>query len=254
MGEEGIEFSSSAMTDQFDFLKLVAVVGRQQEITWLQMSNPLQLHRPQSSISGPKQTLCPRPTTLVLKPLLYILLRRLGLQSAIKSLVQTRYMRPEVGTITCMMRDRFIPKLHGGVSMAEKSSSKFHQIPDALWERIDLVIPIYKSSCKGGRPRLPMRNVVEGILYVLATGCQWKAMPKQFGSGSALHAYFQEWVERGVFEELWELALCEYDDLKGIDWKWQSMDGAMTKSPLGGEKNREKPDRSRQAGGQAARR
>ncbi len=135
--------------------------------------------------------------------------------------------------------------------MAEKSSSKFHQIPDALWERIDLVIPIYKSSCKGGRPRLPMRNVVDGIFYVLATGCQWKAMPKQFGSGSAIHAYFQEWVERGVFQQLWELALCEYDDLKGIDWKWQSMDGAMTKSPLGGEKNREKPDRSRQAGRQA---
>ena len=135
--------------------------------------------------------------------------------------------------------------------MAEKSSSKFHQIPDALWERIDLVIPIYKSSCKGGRPRLLMRNVVDGILYVLATGCQWKAMPKQFGSGSAIHAYFQEWVKLGVFEELWRLALEEYDDLKGIDWKWQSMDGAMSKSPLGGEKNREKPDRSRQAWRQA---
>ena len=38
----------------------------------------------------------------------------------------------------------------------------------------------------------------------------------------------------------------EYDELKGIQWEWQSMDGAMTKSPLGGEKNREKPDRSRQ--------
>jgi transposase len=136
------------------------------------------------------------------------------------------------------------------VPMAELSSSKFHEIPDALWERIDLVIPIYKSSRKGGRPRLPMRNVVGGILYVLATGCQWKAMPKQFGSGSAIHAYFQEWVEAGVFEELWELALAEYHDLKGIDWKWQSLDGAMTKSPLGGEKNREKPDRSRQAGRQ----
>jgi transposase len=132
--------------------------------------------------------------------------------------------------------------------MADQSSSKFHQIPDALWERIDLVIPIYQSSGKGGRPRLPMRNVVGGIFYVLATGCQWKAMPKQFGSGSAIHAYFQEWVEWGVFQELWELALIEYDELKGIDWKWQSMDGAMTKSPLGGEKNREKPDRSWQAG------
>ena len=135
--------------------------------------------------------------------------------------------------------------------MSDQSSSKFHQIPDALWERIDLVLPIYKPSRKGGRPRLPMRNVVTGIFYVLATGSQWKAMPKQFGSGSAIHAYFQEWVEFGAFQELWELALTEYDELKGIDWEWQSMDGAMTKSPLGGEKNREKPDRSWQAGGQA---
>lgn len=132
--------------------------------------------------------------------------------------------------------------------MADQSSSKFHQIPDALWERIDLVLPIYKSSHKGGRPRLDMRSVVTGIFYVLATGCQWKAMPRQFGSGSAIHAYFQEWVELGVFEELWQLALTEYDELKGIDWKWQSMDGAMTKAPLGGEKNWEKPDRSREAG------
>jgi len=96
-----------------------------------------------------------------------------------------------------------------------------------------------------------MRNVVGGILYVLSTGCQWKAMPRQFGSGSAIHAYFQEWVQSGVFEELWELALEEYDQLKGIDWKWQSLDGAMTKSPLGGEKNREKSDGSGQTGGQA---
>jgi transposase len=137
--------------------------------------------------------------------------------------------------------------LQGGMLMATVEASKFHQIPDALWERIELMLPIYKPSCKGGRPRLPMRNVVSGILYVLRTGCQWKAMPEQFGSGSAIHAYFQEWVQIGVFEELWRFALEEYEDLKGIDWTWQSVDGATTKSPLGGEKNREKPDRSRQA-------
>jgi transposase len=135
--------------------------------------------------------------------------------------------------------------------MAGQLSSKFHQIPDALWERIDLVLPVYKTSPKGGRPRLSKRNVVGGILYVLATGCQWKAMPREFGSGSAIHAYFQEWVELGVFEELWKFALAEYDELRGIDWKWQTMDGAMTKSPLGGEKNRQKPDRSMQVGRQA---
>ena len=137
------------------------------------------------------------------------------------------------------------------VCVADQSSSKFHEIPDALWKRIDQLIPVYTSSRKGGRPRLPMRNIAGGILYVLATGCQWKAMPREFGSGSAIHAYFQEWVESGVFEELWEFALAEYDELKGIDWQWQSLDGAMTKAPLGGEKNREKPDRSRQVGRQA---
>ena len=131
--------------------------------------------------------------------------------------------------------------------MAVPSSSKFHQIADPLWERIDFVLPIYTQSRQGGRPRLSLRKVVNGILYVLQTGCQWKAMPREFGSGSAIHAYFQEWVKLGVFEELWELALREYDELKGIDWKWQSMDGAMTKSPLGGEKNRQESDRSWQA-------
>ena len=134
--------------------------------------------------------------------------------------------------------------------MAVKSASKFHEVSDSLWLRIELVLPIYKTSCKGGRPRLPLRQVVNGILYVLYTGCQWKAMPKQFGSGSAIHAYFQEWVERGVFYELWQLALVEYDSLQGVDWEWQSVDGAMTKAPLGGEKNREKPDGSGQVGSQ----
>jgi transposase len=135
--------------------------------------------------------------------------------------------------------------------MSDGCASKFHQISDTFWERIKPLLPVYKKSCKGGRPRLPLRNVVTGIVYVLRTGCQWKAMPAQFGSGSAIHTYFQEWVQLGVFERLWQRALEEYDELKGIDWRWQSLDGAMTKAPLGGEKNREKPDRSWQTGRQA---
>jgi len=136
------------------------------------------------------------------------------------------------------------------VPVADQPASNFHSIPDALWERIEPLLPKYRRSPKGGRPRLPMRKVVTGIVYLLRTGGQWKAMPQEFGSGSAVHDYFQEWVRLGVFERLWSEALQEYDDLKGIDWEWQSLDGAMTKSPLGGEKNREKPDRSRQTGRQ----
>lgn len=130
--------------------------------------------------------------------------------------------------------------------MANCGASKFHQLPDAVWEQLLPLLPKYEPSPKGGKPRLPLRRVANGIFYVLVTGCQWKAMPREFGSGSAIHAYFQEWVALGVFQKLWRIALEEYDDAKGIDWEWQSMDGAMNKSPLGGEKNRQKPDRSRQ--------
>ena len=73
----------------------------------------------------------------------------------------------------------------------------------------------------------------------------------EYGSGSTLHRYFQQWTAAGVFRKLWKASLLEYDELKGIQWNWQSVDGAMTKSPLGGEKYGQKPDRSRQAGHEA---
>jgi putative transposase len=127
------------------------------------------------------------------------------------------------------------------------------RIPDALWERLELLLPRFRRSKKGGRPRLEWRRILDGIFYILRTGCQWKAVPKKFGSGSSLHRYFQLLVRRKIFERLWEIALMEYDDLKGVAWQWQCMDGAMTKAPLGGEKHREKPDGSSQAGDQAQR-
>ena len=49
------------------------------------------------------------------------------------------------------------------------------------------------------------------------------------------HKRFQEWIKAKVFEKFWENGLLMYDETKGINWKWISLDGAMTKSPLGGE-------------------
>ena len=60
-------------------------------------------------------------------------------------------------------------------------------------------------------------------------------------SGYTAHLRFQEWVAAGVFLELWRVGLERYDELKGLDWSWLSMDGALTKSPLGGGKNRPQP-------------
>lgn len=131
---------------------------------------------------------------------------------------------------------------------SKRKSRRSWLLPEALWLRLKPLLPRYRPSRQGGRPRADLKLVARGIFYVLRTGCQWKAVPQEYGSGSTLHRYFQEWTAAGVFRRLWKASLVEYDRLKGIRWNWQSVDGAMTKSPLGGEKDGQEPHRPRQAG------
>jgi putative transposase len=65
------------------------------------------------------------------------------------------------------------------------------------------------------------------------------------GAASTVHERFQEWCAAGVFARMWQAGLHEYDALKGLDWEWQAMDGAMTKAPLGGKRNRRQSHGSR---------
>src|SRR5262249_38263349 len=84
-------------------------------------------------------------------------------------------------------------------------------------------------------PRVDDRKAMDAIFFVLRTGCQWNALnATSICSSSSAHRRFQEWVNAGVFARLWQLGLAEYDALEEIDWAWLSMDGAMTKAPLGG--------------------
>ena len=108
------------------------------------------------------------------------------------------------------------------------------EVDNALWQRVQPLIPPAPSRSKGGRPRVDDRRVFAAIVYVLRTGAQWNAIPKQVCSSSVAHARFQEWERAGFFRDLWQAGLMEYDEVRGIDWEWQSVDGAMTKSPFGG--------------------
>ena len=83
---------------------------------------------------------------------------------------------------------------------------------------------------------------MDAIFFVLRTGCQWNALNATgICSSSSAHRRFQEWTAAGVFVNLWAQGLEEYDELKGLDWEWLSMDGAMTKAPLGGERTGKNP-------------
>ena len=118
-----------------------------------------------------------------------------------------------------------------------------YQIPDRLWDRVERLLPPPKPKKKSGRPRMDDRLAMNAIFYVLRTGCQWKALPKSLGAGSTVHDRFQEWRDAGVFQRLWKQGLTEYDAKKGLEWRWQTIDTAITKAPLGGKKHRPKPNR-----------
>jgi putative transposase len=119
-----------------------------------------------------------------------------------------------------------------------------YRVSDELWAKIQLLLPQHVNTHRfgGGRPRADDRKCMDAIFFVLRTGCQWNALNATgLCASSTAHDRFQEWQEAGVFLKLWQAGLREYDELKGLDWSWQSMDGAMTKAPLGGEKNRPQP-------------
>lgn len=121
---------------------------------------------------------------------------------------------------------------------------RYWKTPDELWEKIEPLLPPGKPHPLGcHNPRVDNRKALDGIFFVLRTGCPWNALDDTgICSCSSAFRRFQEWGGAGVFQKLWALGLEEYDELKGLEWAWQSMDGAMTKAPLAGEKNRAESD------------
>ena len=118
---------------------------------------------------------------------------------------------------------------------------KSWEVSDSFWKKVEPLIPSrkrdpnkkYQRKPGGGRKPMPARKIFEGIVYVLRTGCQWKALPKEgFGSWSAIHTHFLHWAGSWFFVTLWRAGLAEYDEMEGISWKWQSIDGAIVKAPM----------------------
>ena len=111
---------------------------------------------------------------------------------------------------------------------------RFSTIPDLLWKKLRVLLPPEPPKPKGGRPRLDDRAVMSGIVYRLRTGCQWRAIPREFGSGQTCHRRFQEWERQGVFQKLFICMLHYYDRRRGIQWQWGALDSATVKAPKGG--------------------
>ena len=133
--------------------------------------------------------------------------------------------------------------------MATKTDSQppLWHTPDALWKLIAPILGPDKPPGTVGRPATPNRVIFDAILFVLRSGCQWQGIPRTaYAPGSTVHGRFRQWVQQGVFVRAWQTLLQYYDTEVGIAWKWQALDGVITKAPLGGEDTGPSPvDRSK---------
>lgn len=119
-------------------------------------------------------------------------------------------------------------------------------ISDELWSELKLLIPssINLRSQGGGRSRNSDRDAMNGIFFVLKTGCQWRALDVTcICSGATAHRKFEEWIRLGIFETFWRRGLQKYDSAKGIDWSWCALDASNCKAPLAGSKKLAKTQR-----------
>jgi len=123
----------------------------------------------------------------------------------------------------------------------------YFRVPRPLWRRLRRHLP--KQEHKGpGRKRADNRRVINGIWYVLWTGCQWKAVQRDwFGvCSTTIHDRFQEWQQGGIFERLMREFAGFYEQRRGIKWTWQAIDSKSCPAPLGGKATGKSPvDRSK---------
>ncbi len=133
---------------------------------------------------------------------------------------------------------------HGRARTPNNPATTGFRISEELWAVLHPLLPAHINTHRfgGGRPRVSDRACADAIFYVLRTGCQWQALDQtELCAHSTAHDRFQEWLKANVFLELWQAGVERFDELCGIDWGWLSMDGAMTKAPLGGEKTGPNP-------------
>ncbi len=102
--------------------------------------------------------------------------------------------------------------------MTDKDIDGSHLISDALWERIEPLLPPEIPKTSGGRPRMDNRKVMEAILYVLRTCCKWNSLPRSLGATSTVRRRFLEWRETGMFQRMWQDGVLTYDELRMAVW------------------------------------
>jgi transposase len=111
-------------------------------------------------------------------------------------------------------------------------------VPDDLWAIVDPLLPPEPPKPKGGRPRVPDRACLTGILFVLKTGIPWEYLPQEMGCGSGVTCWrrLRDWQAAGVWDRLHHTLLDRLGEADRIDWDRASLDSASIPAKRGAKR------------------
>jgi len=110
------------------------------------------------------------------------------------------------------------------------------EISDGFWAAVEPLLPERERRFRyPGRKRLPDREALQGIIFVLSTGIPWTALPQELGFGSGVTSWrrLEEWTEAGVWPALHAEMLKRLRAADKLDWERASIDGSHVQAKKG---------------------
>ena len=112
-------------------------------------------------------------------------------------------------------------------------------VSDELWQIVERLLPIEPPKARGGRPRIPDRAVLSGIVFVLKSGIPWRMLPKEMGFGSGITCWrrLRDWQKAGVWRRLHRTLLNQLGKSGRVDWSRASLDSASVPAKRGAKRS-----------------
>ena len=101
-------------------------------------------------------------------------------------------------------------------------------LTDEQWQLIEAYIP--RSTARTGRPMADRRTTFEAALFMLTSGCPWRALPREFGRWQTAFHHFNRWRREGVFDRLARAMLARVDAAGLVDWTLFCVDGTNVRA------------------------
>lgn len=101
-----------------------------------------------------------------------------------------------------------------------------HGLSDEQWEAVRAVLP---AEARLGRKPVDRRLILDGILYVLKTGCPWRDLPREFGNWSTFYERFRLWSHAGVWQQILQVPQAKMHADGRIEWDLFLIDGSYVR-------------------------